>query len=159
MSQADRAPDLRGVPGRRGPWATLVNQVAIVHDIEITLLSYVVVDDAMRVHGAVRVTADHEALLTTVPVLELRQVGEPSPMRPLGGRVLPRPPIVWVVWMFELPGPEPSIIAARISELAFGQRIGAKPDVVRGPWLFDTFPKTGEGRGHEHLSVRTSGWE
>jgi hypothetical protein len=110
----------------------------------------------MRVHGAVRVTADHEALLTTVPVLELTQVGEPSPMRPLGGRVLPRPPIVWVVWMFELPGPEPSIIAARIDELAFGRRIGSKPDVVRGPWLFDAIPRPADGRSLTPISVRTT---
>jgi hypothetical protein len=149
MNRVARAPALTGVPGRRGPWATLINQVAIVQDIEVTLLSYVVVDDAMRVHGAVRVTPDHEALLTTVPVLELTQASEPSALHPLGGRVLPRSPIVWVVWMFELPGPEPSIIAARIDALAFGQRVGARPDVVHGPWLFDRFPRVGEGRGPE----------
>jgi hypothetical protein len=156
MYRTDSEPALRAAPGRRGPWATLVNQVATAHDIEITLLSYVVVDDAMRVHGAVRVTADHEALLTTVPVLELTQVGEPSTMRPLGGRVLPRPPIVWVVWMFELPGPEPSIVAARIDELAFGRRIGSKPDVVHGPWLFDAIPRPTDGRSPAPISHRTT---
>ena len=154
MSQADHAPALRGMPGRRGPWATLINQAAIVQGIEVTLLSYVVVDDAMRVHGAVRVTADHEALLATVPVLELTQRDEPSAMHPLGGRVLPRPPIVWVVWMFDLPGPEPSIIEARIGELAFGQRVGAKPDVVRGPWLFHPSRDEGTSQGAADAPMR-----
>jgi hypothetical protein len=115
----------------------LVNQAALVRGVEVTLLSYVIVDDVIRVHGAVRVSGSHEARLVSVPELQLMQVGSESPMPTLGAHVLPRPPIIWLVWTLGLPGEEPRALSARIGQLAFGYRTGSKADVVDGPWLFE----------------------
>jgi hypothetical protein len=114
-----------------------VNQAVTVNGVELTLLSYAVADDSIRVQGAIRVSGDHEARLGGVPELELRQVGDPTPLPSLGVRVLPSPPLIWLAWEFALPGTPPGPMSARIESLRFGYRIGSKADVVIGPWLFD----------------------
>jgi hypothetical protein len=119
-----------------------------VDGVEITLLSYAVADDTLRIHGAIRVKSPHEARLAGVPDLELRQVGDAVPMPSLGARVLPSPPLVWLTWLFALPGPEPGSMTARIEQLMFGYRTGSKADIVTGPWVFDGIGARGDGSGH-----------
>ena len=134
-------------PQRRGPWASLVNQVAVLNGVEITLLSSVVIDDSFRVNGALRVTGDHEPILASVPALVLTPAGDPCSLRTLGARALPQPPIVWLAWMFELTGPEPRAFMARIEVLELGRRVGRKADIVVGPWLFEGISGHDDGLG------------
>ena len=66
----------RSVPiPRPAPRATLLNQAATVGGVEITLLSFVVVEHCLRLYGALRVMADHDPILATVPALELTRAG------------------------------------------------------------------------------------
>jgi hypothetical protein len=118
------------------PRAVLVNQVVTVARVEITLLSYVVVDHTLRVHGALRMMDERDALLASVPVLELTRVTDASPLRSLGAHVKPQPPTVWLAWTFELPEAGPVELAARIEQLHLGFRTGTRTTCAVGPWVF-----------------------
>lgn len=124
----------------RGPRAALVNQVATAGGVEITLLSYVVVDHSLRVHGALRVRHQVGPVFASVPVLELTRVTGATPLRPLGAHVLPQPPIIWLAWMFEFPHAEPGVLSARIEELELAFPTGKRTQSVVGPWVFEGIP-------------------
>ena len=137
---AQLAPIPGVVTGPRGPSASLVNKVAVAAGIEITLLSYVITDDELRVQAAVRVGGQHEPVLASVPVLELTQLGDAAPLRSRGGHVLPAMPIVWVAWMFALPLAETHVMSGCVERIELGYRSGRKTESVVGPWLFETLP-------------------
>lgn len=124
----------------QGPRATLLNQVASASGVEITLLSYVVVDHSLRLYGALRVMDHHDPMVATTPVLELTRDHGLLPYRPLGAHVLPLPPTVWLAWMFELGSAGPGSLVARIDQLELGFRVGRKTEIVTGPWAFTGIP-------------------
>ena len=124
----------------QGPRATLLNQVVTASGVEITLLSYVVVDHSLRLYGALRVMDHHDPLVATTPVLELTRGEGVDPYHPLGAHVLPLPPTVWLAWMFELADAATESLAARIEQLELGFRVGRKTEIVTGPWAFTGLP-------------------
>jgi hypothetical protein len=119
---------------RPGPRAALVNQVATAGGVEITLLSYVLVDETLRLSGALRVLGHHDLVLATVPALDLS--GGADRLRARGTHVLPIPPIIWLAWMFEYPPAERGTLMARIEQLELGFRTGRRTETVIGPWVF-----------------------
>lgn len=108
--------------------------------VEITLLSYVVVDRSLRLYGALRVMDHHDPLVATTPVLELTRGEGADPYHPLGAHVLPLPPTVWLAWMFELAHTGTGSLAARIEQLELGFRVGRKTEIVTGPWAYTGIP-------------------
>ena len=125
---------------RLAPRATLLNQAVMMGGVEITLLSYVVVERSMRLYGALRVMTEHEPILATVPVLELTPDAGGDPFHPVGASVLPQPQTVWLAWMFEIEQGDRGLMTAAIDRLELGFRTGRKTESVVGPWVFAGIP-------------------
>lgn len=83
-------------------WAFAVNTTVECSDIEITLLSFVVVGELARVSGLVRIRNRPDVRLASVPELSLATV-DGSPLAPLSAHVLPHGDMAWVSWLYKRP--------------------------------------------------------
>ncbi len=93
---AERVP----LPARS--WAFAVNSTVDCSDIEITLLSFVVVGEFARVTGLVRIRSRPNVRLASVPGLALA-TADGSPLALLSAHVLPHGAMAWVSWLYQRP--------------------------------------------------------
>jgi hypothetical protein len=118
------------------PWAFPVNQTASGHDIEITLLSFTLVEDFARLTGLVRMSGLTDVRLATVPALALVGAGGPS-LVPVSAHVLPQGSLAWVSWLFRSPSVGTTSFEARVERVDLAYQIGKRPTAAfTGPWVF-----------------------
>jgi hypothetical protein len=118
------------------PWAFPVNRTATGHDIEITLLSFTLVEDFARLTGLVRLSAPTDVRLATVPALSLVGADGP-PLEPVSAHVLPQGALAWVSWLFRSPAAGTTSFDARIERVDLAYQIGKRPTAAfTGPWSF-----------------------
>jgi hypothetical protein len=126
------------------PRAFPVNRTASGHDIEITLLSFTLVEDFARLTGLVRLSAPTDVRLATVPALSLVG-GDGPPLEPVSAHVLPQGALAWVSWLFRSPAVGTTTFDARIERVDLAYQIGKRPPAAfTGPWIFhfDVVPPT-----------------
>jgi hypothetical protein len=112
-----------------GSWAFAVNKSADCNDIEITLLSFVVVGEFARVMGLVRIRNRPNVRLASVPELSLASTNG-SPLVPLSAHVLPHGAIAWVSWLFKRPPHVLNEYQGQITRVELDHHIGGR--VPRG---------------------------
>lgn len=118
------------------PWTFPVNQTASGHDIEITLLSFTLVEEFARLTGLVRLSAPTDVRLATVPALSLVGADGP-PLVPVSAHVLPQGALAWVSWLFRSPAVGTTSFEARIERVDLAYQIGKRPTAAfTGPWVF-----------------------
>jgi hypothetical protein len=83
-------------------WAFAVNTTVDCSEIEITLLSFVVVGEFARISGLVRIRNRPDVRLASVPELSLTIV-DGAPLTFLSAHVLPHGAIAWVSWLYQRP--------------------------------------------------------
>jgi hypothetical protein len=124
---------------RRGSWAFALNRSADCDDIEITLLSFVVVGEFVRVSGFVRIRSRPNVRLASVPELSLAPVGG-SPLTFLSAHVLPHGAIAWVSWFYQRPAHVLNKYEGRISRVELDHHTGGQASrprqPQRGAWVF-----------------------
>lgn len=112
-----------------GSWAFALNKSADCNDIEITLLSFVVVGEFARVMGLVRVRNRPNVRLASVPELSLA-TADGSPLVSLSAHVLPHGAIAWVSWLFRRPPHVLTEYEGHITRVELDHHIGGR--VPRG---------------------------
>jgi len=118
------------------PWAFPVNRTASGHDIEITLLSFTLVEEFARLTGLVRLGGPTDVRLATVPALALVGAGGPA-LVPVSAHVLPQGALAWVSWLFRSPSVGTTSFEARIERVDLAYQIGKRPTAAfTGPWVF-----------------------
>lgn len=127
-------------------WAFAVNSTVDSNDIEITLLSFVVVGDLVRVTGLVRVRNRPDVRLGSVPDLSL-VTADGSSLTCLSGHVLPHGALAWVSWLYRRPGHVLTEYAGRIDRVDLDHHTGGRVPRPRQPqhgaWAFQfTLPPT-----------------
>ena len=106
------------------------------HDIEITLLSFTLVEEFARLTGLVRLSAPTDVRLATVPALSLVGADGP-PLEPVSAHVLPQGALAWVSWLFRSPAVGTTTFDARIERVDLAYQIGKRPPAAfTGPWVF-----------------------
>jgi hypothetical protein len=122
--------------GETAPWAFALNETAASHDVQITLLSYAVVGDIVRVSGLVRVPNSRDVRLSAVPDLVITPLDGPALML-VAAHVLPQGKITWVSWVYERPRHVLVRYEARIEEASLLYRVGGHfQEKPQGPWVF-----------------------
>jgi hypothetical protein len=118
------------------PWAFAVNATDRHSDIDITLCSFVLVENLVRVTGLVRVQSRPDVRLASIPALTLSS-REGVPMIPVSSHVLPQGAMAWVSWLFERPAQVIDEYEGRIERLDLDFLIGKRAPLAQpGPWLF-----------------------
>ena len=118
------------------PWAFAINVSSRHSDIEITLCSYVIVDQLIRVTSLVRVQSRPDVRLSSIPALLLTSAGG-VPVIPVSAHVLPQGAISWVSWLFERPDVILDEYEGRIDRLDLDFLIGKRAPLAQpGPWQF-----------------------
>jgi hypothetical protein len=127
------------LPVSVGSWAFAVNSTVDCSDIEITLLSFVVVGKLVRVSGLVRIRNRPNVRLASVPELSLTVV-DGSPLALLSAHVLPYGAIAWVSWFYQRPPHVLTEYEGRIGRVDLDHHTGgqvAQPrQPQRGAWVF-----------------------
>jgi hypothetical protein len=120
-------------------WAFAVNSTVEASDIEITLLSFVVVADLVRVTGLVRVLNRPNVRLASVPDLALA-TADGTPLAVISAHVLPHGALAWVSWLYRRP---PEVLVdyeGRIERVDLshdgGGRLPQPRQPQRGAWVF-----------------------
>jgi hypothetical protein len=122
--------------GKTAPWAFAVNETAASHDVQITLLSFAVVGDIVRVSGLVRVPNRRDMRLSAVPDLVISPLGGPALVL-VAAHVLPQGRITWVSWVYERPRHVLVPYEARIEEVGLLHQVGGHfQEKPQGPWVF-----------------------
>jgi hypothetical protein len=128
--------NLPAVPARTAPWAFAVNETAASHDVQITLLSFAVVGDIVRVSGLVRVPNSRDVRLSAVPDLVISPLDGPSLVL-VAAHVLPQGRMTWVSWVYERPTDLLVPFEARIEQIGLLYQVGGHfQEQPQGPWLF-----------------------
>lgn len=127
------------LPAPARSWAFAVNTTVDCSDIEITLLSFVVVGELARVTGLVRIRNRPDVRLASVPELSL-QIVDGSPLAPLSAHVLPHGDLAWVSWLYQRPPHvfneyEGHIDVVNLDQHARG-RVPRPHEPQRGAWVF-----------------------
>lgn len=118
------------------PWAFAINVSARHSEIEITLCSYVIVDQLIRVTSLVRVQSRPDVRLASIPALILTSGGG-VPVTPVSAHVLPQGAMSWVSWLFERPAVILDEYEGRIERLDLDFLIGKRAPLAQpGPWTF-----------------------
>ena len=118
------------------PWAFPVNQTTRIHDIEITLLSFIEVGEFTRLTGLVRTSTPQEVRLSSVPALSISTSDGP-PLVPVSAHLLPQGPLAWVSWLFRCPTEPTAAYEARIERVDLAYQIGKRASAsFTGPWVF-----------------------
>jgi hypothetical protein len=132
-----RVADQLAPPARS--WAFAVNASVDCSDIEIALLSFVIVGEFARMTGLVRIRNRPNVRLASVPELALAAVGG-SPLVPLSAHVLPHGAMAWVSWLFKRPPHVLNEYEGRIDRVDLDHQVGGR--VARsyqpqlGTWTF-----------------------
>jgi hypothetical protein len=120
-------------------WAFAVNSTVDCSNIEITLLSFVVVGTLARVTGLVRVRNRPDVRLASVPELSLTTV-DGSPLALLSAHVLPQGAMAWVSWLYQRPPEVLNEYEGRIDRVDLehhtGGRVPRPRQPQRGAWVF-----------------------
>jgi hypothetical protein len=138
MEQLSEAPvyDIDQDRATRDSWAFAVNEMAEHSDVEITLLSLVVVEQLVRMTGLVRVRNRPDVRLASVPDMALSG-HDGQALTLVSGHVQPQGAIAWVSWLFQRPARIISVYEARIDRINLDYRVGKRsPQPQAGPWLF-----------------------
>jgi hypothetical protein len=116
------------------PWASVLDATAEHEDVIVSLLTFVVVDDLMRITGVVRVRGRDDVRVVAIPALEL-SLPDGIALRLLDARVQPHGRVSWVSWTYERPEVIPARVDARIERIELEHRIGGSARAaVTGPW-------------------------
>lgn len=122
--------------GKTVPWAFAVNETAASHDVQITLLSFAIVGDVVRVSGLVRVPNRRDLRLSTVPDLVISQLDGPA-LTLVAAHVLPQGRMTWVSWVYERPRHVLVPYEARIEQVGLLYQVGGRfQEKPQGPWVF-----------------------
>jgi hypothetical protein len=136
------------LPPSAGSWAFAVNQSADCDEIEITLLSLVVVGEFARVTGLVRIRNRPNVRLASVPALSLAIVNG-SPLVPLSAHVLPHGALAWVAWLFKRPSNVLNEYEGQITRVELDHHIGGRVpreyQPQSGAWAFRFHLPTAQG--------------
>lgn len=125
-----------GPLGTTAPWAFAVNETAASHDVQITLLSFAVVGDIVRVSGLVRVPNRHDLRLSAVPDLVICPLDGPALVL-VAAHVLPQGRMTWVSWVYERPRQVLVPYEARIEQVGLLYQVGGRfQEKPQGPWVF-----------------------
>jgi len=127
------------VPPPARSWAFAVNSTVDCSDIEITLLSFVVVGEFARVTGLVRVRNRPNVRLASVPDLSLA-TADGSPLALLSAHVLPHGALAWVSWLYQRPPQVLNEYEGRIDRVDLDHRVGGRVsrsyEPQHGAWVF-----------------------
>jgi hypothetical protein len=120
-------------------WAFAVNTTVYCSDIEITLLSFVVVGELARVTGLIRIRNRPDVRLASVPELSLTIV-DGSPLAFLSAHVLPHGAMAWVSWLYQRPPQVLNEYEGRIDRVSLDQHARGRDPQPRQPqhgtWVF-----------------------
>jgi hypothetical protein len=120
----------------RAPLAFAVNETAHCEGIEITLCSFVIVDELARVTGLVRVQGRPDVRLGSIPALVVSSGTGPA-LDPVAAHVMPHGGMAWVSWLFRHPPGVTGEYEGRIDRVDVDYRAGGRPPMPQlGPWLF-----------------------
>jgi len=123
-------------PAETAPWAFAVNETAASRDVQITLLSFAVVGDIVRVSGLVRAPNRHAVRLSGVPDLVLAPRDGPALVL-VAAHVLPQGRMTWVSWVYERPSHVFVPYEARIERVGLLNQVGGHfQENPQGPWVF-----------------------
>jgi hypothetical protein len=127
-------------------WAFALNETSASHDVAITLLSFAIVEDVVRVSGLVRVRGRRDLRLSGVPDLVISTLDDPAPAR-VAAHVQPQGGMTWVSWIFERPGRLLVTFQARIEQICLQYTVGGRFEETRqGPWIFRfRLPRAADG--------------
>jgi hypothetical protein len=118
------------------PRAFAVNETARCEGIEITLCSFVIVDELARVTGLVRVQGRPDVRLGSIPALAVSS-GSGQALDPVAAHVMPHGGMAWVSWLFRHPPGTAGEYEGRIDRVDVDYRAGGRPPIPQlGPWLF-----------------------
>jgi len=117
------------VPPPVGSWAFALNKSADCNDIEITLLSFVVVGEFARIMGLVRIRNRPNVRLASVPELTIATV-DGTPLASISAHVLPHGALAWVSWLFKRPPRVLNEYEGRITRVELDHQVGGR--VPRG---------------------------
>jgi hypothetical protein len=126
------------LPTPVGSWAFAVNTTVHSSDIEITLLSFVVVGEFARVTGLVRIRNRPDVRLASVPELSLATV-DGSPLVILSAHVLPHGAMAWVSWLYQRPPHVLNEYEGRIDRVNLDYHTGGRirpHQPQEGTWVF-----------------------
>ena len=134
------------VPALTRSWAFAVNSTVDSSNIEITLFSFVVVGNLVRLTGLVHVRNRPDVRLASVPDLSLT-TADGSSLACLSGHVLPHGAMAWVSWLFRRPANVLTEYEGRIDRVDLdhhtGGRVPRPRQPQRGTWVFHfTLPPT-----------------
>jgi len=122
--------------GATTPWVFAVNETAASDDVQITLLSFTVVGDIVRVSGLVQVPRSRDVRLSAVPDLIISPLDGPAPVL-VAAHVLPQGRMSWVSWVYERPRHVLVPYEARIEKVGLLHQVGGHfQEKPQGPWLF-----------------------
>ena len=120
-------------------WAFAINTTVDSSDIAVTLLSFIVVGQLVRVTGLVAIRSGPNVRLATVPELSLAIVDGPS-LVPLSAHLLPHADMAWVSWLFKRPEHVLNEYEGRIERVDLVQHTGGGAPRPRQPqpgeWVF-----------------------
>jgi hypothetical protein len=120
-------------------WAFAVNRTVVSENIEISLFSFVVVGDLVRVTGLITVRNRPDVRLASVPDLRLT-TADGSSLAGLSGHVLPHGAMAWVSWLFRRPANVLAEYEGRIERVDLDHHTGGgvpRPrQPQRGAWVF-----------------------
>jgi hypothetical protein len=127
-------------------WAFALNETSASHDVAITLLSFAIVEDVVRVSGLVRVHGRRDLRLSGVPDLVISTLDNPAPAR-VAAHVQSQGGMTWVSWIFERPGGLLMTFQARIEQICLQYTVGGRFEETRqGPWTFRfRLPRAADG--------------
>ena len=127
------------MPSQARSWAFAVNSTVDSSDIEIALLSYVVVADLVRVTGLVRIRNRPNVRLASVPELSLA-TADGSPLTAITAHVLPYGAFAWVSWLYRRPPKVLNDYVGTIERVDLdhdsGGRLPKPRQPQRGAWVF-----------------------
>jgi len=127
------------VPPPARSWAFAVNSTVDFSDIEITLLSFVVVGKFARVTGLVRIRSRPNVRLASVPKLSLA-TADGSPLALLSAHVLPHGDMAWVSWLYQRPPDVLTEYEGRIDRVDLDHHVGGRVprphEPQHGAWVF-----------------------
>ncbi len=117
-----------GVPAEgprdgRASWAFSVNESARQDDIEITLLTFTVLDDLVRISAIFRLGTRSDARLASIPELALCG-GDQGALDRVSAHALPQRQLVWVSWLYKRPVEVLSAYEARIDSVEVSHDVG-----------------------------------
>jgi hypothetical protein len=120
-------------------WAFAINSTVVSSDIAITLLSFTVVGELVRVTGLVAIRSRPNVRLATVPDLSL-STEDGTRLAPLSAHLLPHGDLAWVSWLFRRPKNVLNDYEGRVERVELALHTGGQSPRPRQPqsgtWVF-----------------------